>query len=176
MQKDKCAVKTHVTPLVDIERLNQSTNPKNRSPINGTASCFLGSTLHSSKSWVDIIMLPHAITLMESTFHRYTSQQVSPILIYTNYPSSQLGGNKKKRELGFANRKGRLSRWQSRSKSLGENKRRQEEGSVGLERPHCSARGHCAAHGRSPAAGPPVRTGGAQNLSHVAKVKGNGCF
>lgn len=64
MQKDKCAVKSHVTPLVDIERLNQSTNLKNRRTINDTASCFLGSIMHSSNPWVDIIMLPCTITLM----------------------------------------------------------------------------------------------------------------
>lgn len=64
MQKDKCAVKTHVTPLVDIERLTQSTNLKNRRTISDTASCFLGSIRHSSNAWADIIMLPCAITLM----------------------------------------------------------------------------------------------------------------
>lgn len=42
MQKDEHAVKTHVTSLVDIERLNQSTNLKNRSTIDDTANVSLG--------------------------------------------------------------------------------------------------------------------------------------
>lgn len=141
MQKGKYTVKSQVTPLVDIERLHQPTNLKNRSTINDIVLFpWVYNALIWFMSWYNYASLCHYPYVKYKSFGRYTFSASASNFNIHKLSIIPTGGNKKKRELGFANRRGKLSRWQSRDKCLGENKRRREEVSLAWSCPLVSWR------------------------------------
>lgn len=144
MQKGKYTVKTHVTPLVDIERLHQPTNLKNRSTINDIALFpWVYNALIWFMSWYNYASLCHYPYVKYKSFGRYTFSASASNFNIHKLSIIPTGGNKKKRELGFANRRGNKADGKAGISVLGKIKE-EERKWVWPGVAHWWAGGHCS--------------------------------